>query len=145
MEFLMRRFAIFTGIGVVLAVMMNSPADAHIPFKNELSKKYPNMKINCNACHVEGKPKPERNEFGKLFAKELKPHDISATYKSKKGAEKKKFEQEVMVVEFKKALAKIQKMKPKDQDQTYDELIKAGEMADIVPKPEKDVEQDDDQ
>lgn len=111
-------------------------ADAHVAFKKALSKKYPEMKITCNACHVDKKPKSERNEFGKLFAKELKDKKLTESFKSKSDIdERKKYVKEVMTPEFVKALDKIKKTKPKDQKLTYDELIKAGEIKEITKKP----------
>ena len=129
----------FLPIVVAAAVLfvLNTDADAHMTFKKEISKKYPDMKITCNACHVNKKPKTERNEFGKLFAKQLKDKNISATFKDLSRDEKKQYEKEVMVPEFTKALEKVKKMKPKDSDSTYDELIKAGEIAEITKKPDK--------
>jgi hypothetical protein len=121
---------------VLVVFLFTSQATAHLVFKKEISAKYANMNVTCNACHVDGKAKTERNDFGKLFAKELKDHDISATYKSKKGAERKEFEKEVMIPEFKKALDKIKARKPKDQEKTYDQLIKAGEIKGITAKSE---------
>ena len=111
---------------------------AHMTFKKEISKKYPEMKITCNACHVDKKPKTERNEFGKLFAKQLKDKDITENFKSREGDERKAYEKEVMIPEFKKALEKVKKMKPEYSELTYDDLIKAGEMPEITPKPKKD-------
>ena len=114
--------------------LSSSVADAHMAFKKELSNKYPNMKISCNACHVKGKKKTERNEFGKLFYKELKDKKLTEGFKSRSGSERKKYEKDVMVPAFKKALEKVKKMKPKDKETTYEELIKAGEMPEITKK-----------
>ena len=131
-------------LAIVMTFVLSQTSDAHIAFKKELSKKYPDMKITCNACHVKKKPKTERNEFGKLFAKELKDKKITENFKSKEGAEKKNYAKDVMAPEFKKALEKIKKLKPKDGDKegekTYDELIKAGEMPEITKKPEENDE-----
>lgn len=123
---------------IAVAVLWSLPADgfAHMTFKKEISKKYSEMKVTCNACHVKKKPKTQRNEFGKLFAKELKDKEITENFKSREGDERKAYEQEVMIPEFKKALEKVKKMKPKDSELTYDELIKAGKIPEITPKPE---------
>lgn len=122
-------------IACCFVVTMATCADAHVAFKKALSTKYPEMKITCNACHVEKKPKTERNKFGKLFAKELKDKKITETFKGKEAEERKKYAKEVMMPEFIKALDKIKKTKPKDQKLTYDELIKAGEIKEITKKP----------
>ena len=122
-------------IGGVAVLLTPTPLMAHTTFKKELGKKYPTMKISCGACHVDKKPKTQRNDFGKLFAKELKSKNISATFKSKKGDEKKKYEKEVMIPAFTAALKKIQKQKNK-AGETYDALIKSGAMPGITEKEE---------
>ena len=122
-------------IGGVAVFLSPSLLMAHTTFKKELGKKYPTMKISCSACHVDKKPKTQRNDFGKLFAKEFKGKDISATFKSLKGDEKKKYEKEVMIPAFAAALKKIQKQKNK-AGETYDALIKSGAMPGITKKEE---------
>ena len=118
-----------------LVFVFAADTQAHMSFKKSLGKKYPDMKVSCNACHVKGKPKTERNEFGKVFFKELKDKKLTEGFKKAKDAgEHKKYEKEVMVPAFTKALEKIKKMKPKDKEMTYDELIKAGEIAEITKK-----------
>ncbi|MDG2185436.1 MAG: hypothetical protein P8K79_07135 [Mariniblastus sp.] len=122
-------------IGGVAVFLSPSLLMAHTTFKKELGKKYPTMKISCSACHVDKKPKTQRNDFGKLFAKEFKGKDVSATFKSLKGDEKKKYEKEVMIPAFAAALKKIQKQKNK-AGETYDALIKSGAMPGITKKEE---------
>lgn len=124
-------------VAVVIGIFasLTSSAGAHVAFKKALSKKYPEMKITCNACHVKDKPKSDRNKFGKLFAKELKDKKLTENFKSKEGDEQKKYLKETMVPEFVKALEKVKKAKPKDGKLTYDELIKAGEIKEITKKP----------
>ncbi len=122
-------------VGGVALLLNPSPLMAHTTFKKELGKKYPTMKISCSACHVDKKPKTQRNDFGKLFAKEFKGKNISATFKSLKGDEKKKYEKEVMIPAFAAALKKIQKQKNK-AGETYDALIKSGAMPGITKKEE---------
>lgn len=112
-----------------------STAPAHMVFKKHVQQKYPGMKVNCNACHVKGKPKTERNDFGKLFAKELKASNPTLTeeWKSKKGAEKKQYETTTMVPAFDKVLAKVKTL-TNDKQEVYDDLIKSGK----IPFIEKD-------
>ena len=119
-----------------------SSAVAHMAFRKQLQKKYPGMKVNCNACHAKGKPKTERNEFGKLFAKELKAINPTLTkdWKSKKGVEKKKFEKSTMVPAFDKALVKVKALK-NDKKEVYDELIKNGKIPEIKKDPKYKPEQ----
>ena len=64
--------------------------------------------------------------------------NISADFKSKKKEAKKKYVAEVMLPAFDKALEKIKKMtKEKEGEETYDEIIKAGKMPFVEPKPSK--------
>lgn len=121
-------------------------SDAHMIFKKELEKKYPTMKVSCNACHVKGKPKTERSDFGKLFHEQLKSENISATFKAKKKAKQHKdYEKKKMIPLFKKALETVQKQKQqidgkdgkKVDGKSYDELIKAGKIENITVKPAK--------
>ena len=111
-----------------------SDSSAHLAFKKELTKKYPDLKVSCNACHVKSKPKSLRSEFGKLFEKELKEKKLTVEWKTKSGADKKQYEKDVMIPEFKKAWEKIKKTKKKDTELTYEELVKAGEIPDIKKK-----------
>ena len=124
--------------GIATFVMLAgfcSTAPAHMAFKKNVQQKYPGMKVNCNACHIKGKPKTDRNDFGKLFAKELKASNPTLTeeWKSKKGAEKKKYESSEMVPAFDKALAKVKTL-TNDKQEVYDDLIKSGQ----IPFIEKD-------
>ena len=119
------------GLAITVFCLTGSTSSAHMSFKKELSKQYSDMKVSCNACHVKSKPKSQRNKFGKLFYKELKEEKLTKGFKSRSGADRKEYEKDVMVPAFKKALTKIKKMKPKDSEETYDELIKAGEMPEI--------------
>ena len=114
-------------LGLIAAgsfMLATANVQAHVTFKKELAKKYPGMKVSCNACHVKDKPKTERNEFGKLLYEEFKDKKLTADFKSKKGEDRKKFEKDVMIPAFTKALEKVKKLKPKDNEKTYDELIK---------------------
>ena len=107
-----------------------SQADAHGVFKKQLNAKYPKKKVSCNTCHVDKKPKTERNAYGKLFSKTFENKTMTADWKGKKGAEKKTFEKEKMAPEFDKAYEKIKAM-------TFHDLIEAGVIAGITEKEEE--------
>ena len=111
----------FLGMVLVVGLMgvISAPAEGHNIFKKEISKQFPNMKISCNACHVDKKPKTERNDFGKLFHKQFADQELTKNWKSKKGAEKKAYEAEVMIPAFQKALKNVTTM-------TATDIIKAG-------------------
>ena len=98
---------------------VSSEAQAHNAFKKFLASKYPNKKINCVACHVDKQPKTVRNSFGQIYTKLMGVEDMSATFKSKKGGEKKVYETEVMLPAFEKAYEKVKKM-------TYNDMVEAG-------------------
>ena len=117
----------------VFSVFVAASAEGHMTFKKQLQKKYPGVKVSCNACHVKGKPKTDRSEFGKLFAKELKKTHptLSADFKGKKGQAKKDFEAKTMLPAFDKALKIVKKAKNK-KGETYDSLIKSFQIADIT-------------
>ena len=136
---------------IAIGLFLGLPVQAHVGFKKELEKQYPKMKVSCNACHVKGKPKTERNEFGKLFYEHLKSEKISSTFKTKKQAgEHKEYEKKKMIPLFKKALKKVKEQKQKIDGKeegkkvdgkSYDELIKAGKIPNITEKPvDKDKE-----
>lgn len=121
-------------VGVLSGIC--STSYAHMAFKKQLQKKYVGMKVSCNACHVKGKPKTDRTEFGKLFEKQLKVSNptLTADWKPKKGADKKQYVTATMVPAFDKALAKVKTSKNK-QGQLYDDLIKNGQIAEIKKDP----------
>jgi len=106
-----------------------SNASAHSVFKKIMDQKYQGIKINCNACHIEGEDKTERNLFGKLFYRELESENLTQTWKDKKGKEKRDYEQEVMTPAFEKAWAKVAAM-------TYDDMVKSGLVEGMEKKDE---------
>ena len=112
-------------IGCVLA--FSTTASAHKVFKDELSKKYPKLKISCNACHVKGEKKTVRNNYGKLFFKTFENKKLTAEM-PKDRDEKKEYAAKVMLPEFEKAFEKIKVM-------TFADLMEAGVIAGI-DKPE---------
>ena len=75
-------------------------------------------------------PKTQRNLYGKLFHKTFESKTLTADLKTKKGAEKKAFETEVLAVEFDKAFEKVKTM-------TFHDLIEAGVIDGITEKEEE--------
>jgi hypothetical protein len=106
-------------VAVCCAGVFSADASAHNVFKKQLQSKYPDMKISCNVCHVDKEKKSVRYNYGQLLTKTFDSKTLTADLKSKSGADKKKFESDVMIPEFDKAFGKIQKM-------TFDDLAKAG-------------------
>ena len=116
------------GCSIAFAV----PASAHSAFKKQMEAKYPNMKISCNACHVDKQPKTERNKYGQLISKTINNKTLTTDWKAKKGEEKKEYEKTVMVPAFNKAFDKVKAM-------TLNDLIEAG-MIDGITKPEEETD-----
>lgn len=125
---------------MVCALAFAAPASAHSVFKKKLAEKYPNKKISCTACHytknqlegmegIDPADKKPRNAYGKLLQKQFESKTLTADMKSKKGKEKKDFENEVMIPEFEKAYDKVKTM-------TVHDLIEAG-FFEGIDDPEK--------
>ncbi len=108
------KFSVATFFSFGLTLLLVNASEAHSGFKKELGNKFPDMKVSCNACHVKGEKKTERTSLGKLFTKEMGVADMSKTWDEKSGAEKKEYENTVMVPAFKKALTKITAMPVED-------------------------------
>ena len=129
-----RRISVFAMI-VEACVTFNlafavATVEAHTVFKKALEKSYKGVKVSCNACHLKGKPKSERNEeLGKAFYEEMKELNLTKEWKSKKGPEKKAYQKDVMLPAFKKAL-KVIKEKKKDEagEETWHQLIETAEL-----------------
>ena len=118
---------------MVSCVLFCAEAQAHSIFKKRLQAQYPNKKISCNTCHVDKKPKSERNLYGKLFHKTFESKTLTADHKAKKGPERKAFETEVLAVEFDKAFEKVKAM-------TFHDLVEAGVIDGITEKEEEEKE-----
>lgn len=122
------------------------PAEGHTVFKKALEKKFEGVRVSCDTCHVKGKPKTERNEFGQLFHEQFKEEELTAKWEAF-GADrtgKKAFETEVMTPSFHKALEKVKQMKNKEE-MTYEALIKECKLDGLKPKkPGKSTDDDDD-
>ncbi len=128
----------------LVALCCGTTGSAHTVFKKEMQKKYPEVIFKCEACHVKGKPKTERNEFGELFYKQTKDQKLTEAWDKLKGAAKKKYENETMVPSFTKALDEIKKMKKEGAEETYDDLIKALKIENTKKKSDDEDDDDDD-
>ena len=129
------------GIVINLAIAQAS-LEAHTVFKKALEKSYEGVKVSCNACHVKGKSKKERNEeLGKVFYEQLKDQNLTEEWKSKKGAEKKAYQKEVMLPAFKKALEIVKEKKKEETEETWDALIKTAALDGLKLKDTGDEEE----
>lgn len=102
-------------------------ASGHTVFKKQIQKKFENLVVKCEACHVKGKPKTERNEFGELFYQEMKADGLTAQWEQLKGVEKKKFETEVMAPKFDKVLELVRE-KTNPEGVQYGALLTDGKL-----------------
>ena len=110
-------------LAIVCILVFTVPASAHSVFKKQLTAKYPDRKISCTTCHgkeTEESKKP-RNVYGRLLRSQFDSKTLTADFKTKKGADKKTFENEVMIPEFMSAFDKVQAM-------TLAEAIEAAEL-----------------
>jgi uncharacterized surface protein with fasciclin (FAS1) repeats len=110
-------------LAIVCILVFTVPASAHSVFKKQLEAKYPDRKISCTTCHgkeTEESKKP-RNVYGRLLRSQFDSKTLTADFKTKKGADKTTFKNEVMIPEFMSAFDKVQAM-------TLAEAIEAAEL-----------------
>lgn len=116
--------ALILGVGAGVAV-------AFPPFKEAFDKKYVKegsaelqaafKEAGCNACHVKGEEKTERNAYAMELSK-LLPGE-SAETKARLKDEKDK-----VLAELDAAFDKVGAMKPAGGAHTYAEIIKSGKL-----------------
>jgi hypothetical protein len=135
----------FFAIAAFGGLVATNPASGHTVFRKYMQGKYKNLQVKCEACHIKGKPKTERNEFGNLFFTILKDKDLTKQWEALKGEEKRKFEKETMTPAFEKALELV-KEKKNDKDKKYGEMIAAGEIENMgIKKADDDDEEEDEE
>ena len=135
---------------VAIGVLASSGTDlmAHSLFKKIMGKAYPVMSVNCNACHVKGEKKTERNEFGNLFYKELKADNVTKAWKEAKEEGRpaqKEYEAKTMTPLFEAALKKVKAetvpevegVENPDAGKTYDAMILEEKIDGIKVDPKK--------
>ena len=113
--------------GSLMASGPSAPVLGHGIFKKTLEKKYENLRVTCNMCHVKKESKEKRNEFGQLFYKELEGQDLSARWNELEGDERKALENDVMAPAILVALKKIE-AKDAPDGRKYQVLIAGGEI-----------------
>ena len=131
---------IIAGLLLAAFAFATPSAEGHAIFKKYLSEKMPNKKFTCNVCHVAGEKKTVKNSYGKLFIKVIDKPTLSKDWKSKSGADKKKFEKEVMLPAFEKAYAKISKLT--FADLLEEDLIEGVKPSKTPEEPKKEEEGD---
>jgi hypothetical protein len=134
----MRRLCLALAV-IGMTAMFCQTASAHSAFKKALQEKYDFKSVSCNSCHVKGKPKSDRNDFGKALHEPLEEmkfdgKGLTEKYEEVKGdkALKEAFEKE-MSAAFLKALETVSKEKS-PSGKTWGELLKNAEIDGIKPK-----------
>ncbi len=135
----MKKLATLCVLCLTVLGWMSPAAQALAPFKKAFQEKYVDKsdseelkaafkKVSCNTCHVKGKKKEARNEYGEELAK-LIEGDANARINEagKESPEAKKAETEKVVTELEKAFDEVAKMK-NASGQVYGELIKSGQL-----------------
>lgn len=134
-------YALIMAVGAFINLSA-STLEAHTVFKKALEKSYEGVKVSCNACHVKGKSKDDRNEgLGKAFYEEMKELNLTEGWKSKKGAEKKAYQTDVMVPAFKKALKIVKEKKKDEAGETWHTLIETAALDGLKLKDTGDEEE----
>ena len=133
----MVRMLSFVALFLFAACLAPSSAQAHSDFKKLFEKEYAHLKVTCNACHVKGKKKDVRNEFGMALHKKFEKEEFTKKLKDIKDRdEKKKYMEEKVLPVVKKAMKEtIEKEKNKAGDDWAD-LVKNGTLPGVTPKKE---------
>ena len=135
----MKKVVVLSIVGVfVAASLFVSPASALPQFKKAFEEKYVangNADLqaafkaaSCNTCHVKGKDKKVRNEYGMALSKIIGGHakaQIDAAKKVSDAAGKAKLAE--VLKKLDEAFDKVEKEKSAS-GQTYGEEIKAGKL-----------------
>jgi hypothetical protein len=124
----MRRLCLALAV-IGMTAMFCQTASAHSAFKKALQEKYDFKSVSCNSCHVKGKPKSDRNDFGKALHEPLEEmkfdgKGLTEKYEEVKGE---------MSAAFLKALETVSKEKS-PSGKTWGELLKNAEIDGIKPK-----------
>ncbi len=126
----MKKLCVLLVTGFAVAMLLTPQAGAVPAFKKKFEAKYSKKskneefeaavkKAGCNVCHIKGKKKTERNEYGLALSKLLKKKDFTtAKIKEDPKAADKKMEE---------GFTKVEKMKNK-AGKTFGELLKAGKL-----------------
>lgn len=117
-------------IALCVVVLVGGTAIAQTLFKKALQDKYEFKSVSCNTCHVQGEKKDKRNEFGQLFADELKEKNVTQRINDAKDSEDDAVKDKVYDEVTKEFLAALKKIEAKkiDNGKTYAELLKTGEV-----------------
>ena len=126
---------LMTGLVAGLLLSFAPAAQAHTEIKNLLEKEHSHLKATCNACHVQGKGKEVRNEFGQAIHAKVASEDFSAKYKEiKDRAEKKKYMEETILPAIKKSMSEVIENESNKEGEKWADLIKNATLPGVKPK-----------
>jgi cytochrome c553 len=112
-----------------------STASAHTEIKNMFEKENPHLKVTCNACHVQGKGKEVRNEFGEAIHTKVADQEFSKKFKEiKDKEEKKKFMEETILPAVKKSVAEVVDKESNKAGEKWADLVKNATLPGVTPK-----------
>lgn len=112
-----------------------STASAHTEIKNMFEKENPHLKVTCNACHVQGKGKEVRNEFGEAIHAKVADQEFSKKFKEiKDKEEKKKFMEETILPAVKKSVAEVVDKESNKAGEKWADLVKNATLPGVTPK-----------
>ena len=131
-----RVFIAVVSVMFVCGLSINA-SQALPPFKKAFKEKYVDSgpeslkadfkKASCNACHIKGEKKTKRNSYGeeldKLIEGNAKKRLADAKDAGNQAEEKVK-----IIKELEKAMEEVEKKKPADDQPTYGEQLKDGQL-----------------
>lgn len=127
----MKRLRFASWIAILAIALNASGVYAQSLFKKAMTEHLKLKSVSCSACHIAGKPKTNRSDFGKLFEKELTGKNVTARLKSAPSSpSEKQVVESAVKKEFIDALKKVVK-KEYPGGGTYGEAIKAAKIKGI--------------
>lgn len=136
----MKWFVVVGMVSMFLFGGMTSSVEAIAPFKKAFQEKYVDgssneefkaafQKASCNVCHVKGKKKEERNDYGKLLDELIEGNANKRIMDAEKagGEDGKMAETKKILEELDKAFDKVAAMKS-PSGETYGELLKQSKL-----------------
>jgi hypothetical protein len=131
----MKRFAVWCAVSVASVGVLAPSVQAMSEFKKAFQEKYVDksgneafkaafQKASCNVCHLKGKKKEERNDYGKELAELI---EGNATERLKVPADQKDKVKADILKELEKAFDEVAKKKSASGE-TYGNLIQAGQL-----------------
>ncbi len=126
----MKRLRFASWLAILAFTLNATGVHAQSLFKKAMTEHLKLKSVSCSACHIAGKPKTNRSDFGKLFEKELTGKNVTGRLKSASVAPNKNQVEAAVKKEFIDALKKVLK-KDYPGGGTYGEAINAAKIKGI--------------